>query len=300
MKGGSRSFPRSLRTPSHSSLPNCRKVYEASVNRNHVYIDEGADFNTHIARLIAAVDYYIGGKAAKGIGKKRRSQVRTKQINDPLEGSLDNYIIRFGKYSDAREINLIARGYYPQELVLPRDEVARWLKANKGTFRVALKVDERGTELQLVGYCCFLPLRFNTYEKLKNHEIDENSIKIEDIQPIYTKQTEAIYVLDLSKHQEENAGAPLLRDMVRYLSHLTKKNPAIKKIGTWAFSRTGQEIASRLGMDRIRDYEDYEGTSFYEVSDPAPKLSAASEIEPDPRDNKSSVSRNVQGDGVIS
>ena len=114
------------------------------------------------------------------------------------------------------------------------------------------------------------------YEKLKNHEIMEKSISLDDLQPLFSSQTEALYVFDLSRSEEEAVGALILRDMLRYLAYITGKNPAIQKVGAWGFSKAGHEIASRLGMECIKDYEDYEGTSFYEISNPVEKLSASS------------------------
>jgi hypothetical protein len=262
------------KAPDVTKLPESVKKL---ANINCTNIDEGADFNAHIRKLIVAIDYHIGGRSAKGTGRQRRAKARTKQIIDHMEGSLDNYVIRYGVSRDVVGINLIARMDFPQELILSRQEIGRWLKSYKGIFRVAVKVDDRSIEQEVVGYYAIFPLQLDTYEKLKNHEIDEKSIKLEDFKPLYSKQTEALYVLDLAKHQEEAIGAALLRDLVRYLSHITQKNKAIQKIGTWAYSEAGQGIASRLGMEHIKDYEDYEGTSFYEVSEPAAKLSAASD-----------------------
>ena len=193
-----------------------------------------------------------------------------------VDSASGNYIFRFGNCGDAREINLIARTYYHQALLLSPETIGGWLEVNNGIFRVISKIDITRHVQHLVGYYGFFPLKLSIYEKLKSHEIMEKSISSDDLQPILGSQTEALYVFDLSKHQEEAVGALILRDMLRYLLYVTRKNPAIRKVGAWGYSKAGREIASRLGMECIKDYEDYEGTSFYEISNPVEKLSASS------------------------
>lgn len=246
--------------------------------RNDIVIDDGNLFDDQINKLLRSIDQHLGGKLAKGYGKEKRSKARSRKSEtvDHLLGSLDNYVVRFGDGTDVVGINLVARMHFPEELILSKKEIGRWLKSNKGIFRVAAKVNEAGVEQQIVGYYAVFPISMDLYEKLKNHEVEEKNIRLEDFYMPTSASTEALYVLDLAKHEEEAVGAALLRDLVRYLSKIATNNPHLQKVGTWAFSAAGQQIAARLGMDRIKDYEDYEDTSFYEISDPAEQLSSES------------------------
>lgn len=237
-------------------------------------IDSGIDFDTHIARLIHAIESHINSNKDNA---KRESVNRQKSSGhgEPLDGSLETYRIRFGTSADVRETNQIAKLYFEPDLVLPREVVASWQKKNNEIRRVAVRLDEGLNEQELAGYCLFLPLKLEMYELLKNHKIEEKDVTSEDIQQIYSADTEALYILDLSKRPDERVGPILMKDMVRYIFDITKKNPSIKKIGTWVFSEIGQRIVSKVGMDLVREYEDYPGTFFYEMTNFGEELLAA-------------------------
>lgn len=275
--------------PSSVTLPpKLQKLFLKNATR----LDEGSDFEVHAKRLIKAIDYHLGGSSAKGVGKERRGR---KATDDYMQGSLDNYLIRFGQGADVVGINLIARMHFPPELILSKKEIGRWLKSDKGIFRVAVRADHGGSEQHLVGYYAVFSLMSETYEKLKNHEIDEKNITLDDLQDPYSVKSKSIYILDLAKHSEETIGAALLRDLIRYLAHIVKRNPGIKNIGTWAFSAAGQEIALRLGMDQIKDYEDYEDTSFFEITEPGAALKQQLKLTPHPGDHAGAFSGEIRG-----
>lgn len=172
------------------------------------------------------------------------------------------FFMRYSNPGDALSISNIARQYFPEELILDIKEIKRWMEGDVNCFRVLI-----GQETSRVsGYYAILPVNDSVFESLKNQAITERDIRKHHIKDIRSTEAEALYILDFAKLEEATGGALMIRDMNTHIAQSLNKNTKIQKIGTWAFTEKGQAIARAFRFTKTLDYQEYDGTGFYQTT----------------------------------
>jgi hypothetical protein len=194
---------------------------------------------------------------------------------DPLADSLDGCVLRFGTEQDAEEIHRIAQEAFGfnASLIHPLKYVRTWLNSGKGIYRCAFVTNEYGVERRMAGFYSIVAVSLQTYEKLANGELNDKSLTSDLL--LMPNEAEAIYIVDVARAQTDLiVGSYLLRDLVRYLASILHRNPGLKRIGTWTYTKEGAKVADRLGMDFVEKLD--ESNIFFDVVEPARHFSESS------------------------
>lgn len=114
-------------------------------------------------------------------------------------------------------------------------------------------------DAELVGYWSFFALNDNTFERMKNGEMNDSEITMDEVVEMDKPGTYNIYlVMVCIKEHYRKKGVPILyQSLIDQLNELTLSNRIISNICLNAFTDEGKTLAKNIGLKLLTTHKEF-------------------------------------------